>query len=71
MTKPTPPARADKAHHKRQSKREALLAGAATLFNARGIAGTSLADVAEAVGLTRAAVYYYVNDRAELVFQCY
>ena len=71
MTKATPPARADKAHHKRQSKREALLAGAATLFNARGIAGTSLADVAEAVGLTRAAVYYYVDDRAELVFQCY
>jgi len=71
MIKATPPARADKAHHKRQSKREALLAGAATLFNARGIAGTSLADVAEAVGLTRAAVYYYVNDRSELVFQCY
>jgi AcrR family transcriptional regulator len=71
MTKATPPARADKAHRRRQSKREALLAGAATLFNTRGIAGTSLADVAEAVGLTRAAVYYYVDDRAELVFQCY
>src|SRR5271170_1395156 len=71
MTRATSPARADKARHKRQSKREALLAGAATLFNARGIAGTSLADVAEAVGLTRAAVYYYVSDRAELVFQCY
>ncbi len=71
MTKATSLGQADKAHNKRQSKREALLAGAAALFNARGIAGTALADVAEAVGLTRAAVYYYVNDRAELVFQCY
>ncbi len=74
MTSTTPAdqaARAGKAAHKRQSKREALLSGAAMLFNARGIAGTSLADVAEAVGLTRAAAYYYVSDRAELVFQCY
>ena len=52
-------------------KREALLEGAATAFNARGIAGTSLADIAEQLGLSRASVYYYVNDRAELVFQCY
>lgn len=71
MSKATSPGGADKAQRKRQSKREALLAGAATLFNARGIAGTSLADVAEAVGLTRAAVYYYVDDRDQLVFQCY
>ena len=52
-------------------KREALLEGAAEAFNERGIAATSLADVAERLGLSRASVYYYVNDRAELVFQCY
>ena len=52
-------------------KREALLEGAAATFNERGIAGTSLADIAERLGLSRASVYYYVNDRAELVFQCY
>ena len=74
MTAITPPPRRTgtaRAQQKRQTKREALLAGAAALFNARGIAGTSLADVAEAVGLTRAAVYYYVSDRSELVYKCY
>ena len=40
-------------------------------FNARGISGTSVNDVARKVGLTRAAVYYYVDDREDLVFQCY
>jgi AcrR family transcriptional regulator len=56
---------------KRGLKREALLEGAAAIFNARGIAATSLAEIAEQLGLSRASVYYYVNDRAELVFQCY
>ncbi|MBX3485800.1 TetR/AcrR family transcriptional regulator, partial [Phenylobacterium sp.] len=56
---------------KRGQKREALLEGATALFNARGISAISLAEVAEAVGLTRATVYYYVSDRADLVFQCY
>ncbi|MDE2462595.1 MAG: TetR/AcrR family transcriptional regulator [Alphaproteobacteria bacterium] len=56
---------------KRQAKRAALLEGAVGLFNARGIAGVSLSDIAEAVGLSRATLYYYVDDRDELVFQCY
>ncbi|KRB44493.1 TetR/AcrR family transcriptional regulator [Phenylobacterium sp. Root700] len=60
-----------KAPTKRVLKREALLAHATSLFNLRGIAATSLADIAGAAGLTRAALYYYVDDRAELVFQCY
>ena len=65
------PAKARGRPSKRHLKREALLEGATALFNARGIAGTSLSDVAEKLGLARASVYYYVNDRAELVFQCY
>ena len=52
-------------------KRQALLDGAITLFNARGISGTSLADVAETLGLARASIYHYVDDRSDLVFQCY
>jgi len=56
---------------KRGLKREALLAQATQLFNLRGIAATSLRDIAAEAGLTRAALYYYVDDRAELVFQCY
>ena len=52
-------------------KRQALLDGAIALFNARGISGTSLADVAETLGLARASIYHYVDDRSDLVFQCY
>lgn len=56
---------------KRNLKREALLSHATRLFNLRGIAATSLADIAGALKLNRASLYYYVDDRDELVFQCY
>ena len=55
----------------RPSQRELLLDEAARQFNARGIAATSVNQVAKRVGLTRAAVYYYVKDSEDLVFQCY
>ena len=69
--RPVAPIKARGRPSQRKLKREALLDGATALFNARGIAGTSLSDIAERLGLARASVYYYVNDRAELVFQCY
>ena len=53
------------------SQRELLLDEAARQFNARGIAATAVNQVAKRVGLTRAAVYYYVKDSEDLVFQCY
>jgi AcrR family transcriptional regulator len=53
------------------TQRETLLDEAAKQFNARGIATTSVNDVAKRIGLTRAAVYYYVKDGEDLVFQCY
>lgn len=69
----TPPKQAGTARvtAKRNLRREALLAHATRLFNRRGIGGTSLSDIADELGLTRASLYYYVNDRDELVFQCY
>ncbi len=69
--RPAAPIKARGRPSQRKLKREALLDGATALFNARGIAGTSLSDIAERLGLARASVYYYVNDRADLVFQCY
>ena len=56
---------------KRASKRDAVLAEAALQFNARGISGTALNDIATKLELTRAALYYYVDDRDDLVFQTY
>lgn len=40
---------------------------AARLFAERGFAGTSLQDVADAMGLTRSALYYYVKNKDELL----
>src|SRR6185295_14524154 len=56
---------------KRASKRERALDYAARLFNERGIAATGIADVAAAMQVTRAALYYYFDERDDLVFQTY
>jgi AcrR family transcriptional regulator len=48
-----------------------LLDEAARQLNARGVSLTSLTDVADMLGVSRAALYYYVDDREDLVFQVY
>jgi len=55
----------------RRLKRERLLKIAAECFNEKGFSGTSLKDVAHALGITDAALYYYVKNKEELVFLCY
>src|SRR4030095_14963119 len=55
----------------KRSRRDVLLDEAARQLNARGISQTALIDLAAALGLSRAAVYYYADDRQDLVFQCY
>jgi AcrR family transcriptional regulator len=60
-----------KIEARRISKREAALDEAARLFNERGIGATSIADVAASMGVTRAALYYYFEERDDLVFQTY
>src|SRR5205085_6415457 len=55
----------------RRSKREAVLDAAARQLNARGVSQASLAEIAASLGVSRAALYYYVEDREDLVFQCY
>jgi AcrR family transcriptional regulator len=52
-------------------QRHRLLKAAATCFNQKGYSGTSLKDVANHLGLTDAALYYYVRSKEELVYQCY
>ncbi len=48
-----------------------MLRAAAQCFNLKGYSGTSLKDVANLLGLTDAALYYYVRNKEELVYQCY
>jgi AcrR family transcriptional regulator len=48
------------------AKREELVKIAATLFRERGYKATRLLDIANAAGLDRATVYYYVGSKEEL-----
>lgn len=52
---------------KAQRTREAILVAAATCFAAQGYAGTTVADVATAAGVSLGTVYQYFRDRADLV----
>ena len=54
-----------------EAQRHRILKAAATCFNQKGFSGTSLKDVARHLGLTDAALYYYVRNKEELVYQCY
>jgi len=51
-------------------KREALFREAAKGFNHRGFHGTSLAELAETLGITKAALYHYVPNKHELLYRC-
>ena len=52
-------------------REDALLDAAAAEFNAYGVSGASLPRIARAVGLTRAALYYYFASREDLAYRCY
>ncbi len=54
-----------------QLQRDRMLKAAAYCFNQKGYSSTSLKDVADMLGLTDAALYYYVRNKEELVYQCY
>lgn len=52
-------------------QRDRVLRAAAHCFNHKGYSGTSLKDVANMLGLTDPALYYYVRNKEELVYLCY
>ncbi|HZX01482.1 TetR/AcrR family transcriptional regulator [Kribbella sp.] len=56
-----------KASARGESRREELIAAAATLFAERGYATTSIADVAAAVGVTQQALLYYFGNKVGLL----
>ncbi|HWK74630.1 MAG TPA: TetR/AcrR family transcriptional regulator [Povalibacter sp.] len=53
------------------SRHEQMLDAAAKHLNAKGVSLTSLGDIAESLGVSRATLYQYIEDREDLVFQCY
>lgn len=52
-------------------RRERVLDEAARLLNEVGVTGDLLEQIAVNLGLTRAAIYGYAEDRQDLVFRCY
>ena len=46
--------------------RSHILDTAERVFEQRGVSGTSLAEIAKAAGLTRGAIYWHFDDKADL-----
>lgn len=49
-----------------QATRNLILDTAEVVFHERGVGGTSLNDIARAAGLTRGAIYWHFQDKADL-----
>jgi AcrR family transcriptional regulator len=58
-------------HADRALKRDAVILAAARAFSRKGFHNTSLDDVAAALGVTKPTVYYYVESKEQLLFECF
>lgn len=50
---------------------ERILSASARVFNRRGYHGTTLDDIARALHVTKAALYYHVRSKEDVLFQCH
>jgi AcrR family transcriptional regulator len=51
------------------AQRETILSQAAELFARQGFVGTSMNQIATACGLSKPALYHYVRDKSDLLFE--
>jgi AcrR family transcriptional regulator len=58
-------------HRNHSLKREAVIVAAARAFNDQGFHNTSLDDIAAALGVSKPTVYYYVESKEQLLFECF
>lgn len=54
----------------REAKRLGILKAAARIFNERGYHHTSVADVADALGVSKPFLYYYLKNKDDMLFEC-
>ena len=54
-----------------EEKRLQLIGGASRVFNRKGIAATSIDDIAMEIGVTKGAIYHYFADKEQLLWACY
>ncbi|MGB0155215.1 MAG: TetR/AcrR family transcriptional regulator [Verrucomicrobiales bacterium] len=52
-----------------RARNEAVFRTAAGLMVQRGYAGTSMGDLAEAVGMTKAGLYHHIKSKQDMLFQ--
>ena len=50
-------------------KREEIILAAVKLFERKGYAATSVQDISNALGFTKAALYYYVDSKDEILWK--
>lgn len=55
----------------RERKREAVIVTAARAFRQRGYHNTSLDDIASELNVTKPTVYHYVENKEQLLFECF
>ena len=55
----------------RERKREAVILAAARAFKERGYHNTSLDDIASELNVTKPTVYHYVENKEQLLFECF
>ncbi|MEP1231189.1 MAG: TetR/AcrR family transcriptional regulator [Litorimonas sp.] len=51
------------------AKRRSVILSAASAFRRRGYHNTSMVDIAQSLGLTKAALYYYVKNKEEILYE--
>lgn len=54
----------------REQKRRAVLRVAAEIFNEKGYHATSLDEIADEIGVTKTALYYYFKNKEQLLYEC-
>ena len=60
----------DRESQKRQ-KRRAVIRAAGQAFRRHGYHNTGMVEIAQALGLTKAALYYYVKNKEEILYECH
>ena len=53
------------------AKRRAVIRSAAGAFRRRGYHNTSMVLIAKSLGLSKAALYYYVKSKEEILYECH
>jgi len=54
-----------------ENRKNAIIQASIRLFNRRGFQATSISKISKELGLSSAAVYYYFEDKYDLLYNCY